>query len=153
MSDSKIDCKQLEQLRDSLETMARNSDDFFEAASREIAARLLAKVIKRTPVGTYPSNSGKVGGTLRRGWTAGTNQAVTSYADSLTVHHFGDTYVIEIINPVEYASYVEFGHRTANGTGWVEGKYMLTLSEQEIRQSAPGILEAKNGYQEQLNDK
>lgn len=143
MSDSKIDCKQLEQLRDSLETMARNSDDFFEATSREIAARLLAKVIKRTPVGTYPSNSGKVGGTLRRGWTAGTNQAVTSYADSLTVHHFGDTYVIEIINPVEYASYVEFGHRTANGTGWVEGKYMLTLSEQEISQSAPGILEAK----------
>ena len=121
MSDSKIDCKQLEQLRDSLEAMARNSDDFFEAASREIAARLLAKVIKRTPVGTYPSNSGKVGGTLRRGWTAGTNQAATSYADSLTVHHFGDTYVIEIINPVEYASYVEFGHRTANGTGWVEG--------------------------------
>ena len=143
MSDSKIDCKQLEQLRDSLEAMARNSDDFFEASSREIAARLLAKVIKRTPVGTYPSNSGKVGGTLRRGWTAGTNQAATSYADSLTVHHFGDTYVIEIINPVEYASYVEFGHRTANGTGWVEGKYMLTLSEQEIRQSAPGILEAK----------
>lgn len=143
MSDSKIDCKQLEQLRDSLEAMARNSDDFFEVASREIAARLLAKVIKRTPVGTYPSNSGKVGGTLRRGWTAGTNQAATSYADSLTVHHFGDTYVIEIINPVEYASYVEFGHRTANGTGWVEGKYMLTLSEQEIRQSAPGILEAK----------
>lgn len=143
MSDSKIDCKQLEQLRDSLEAMARNSDDFFETASREIAARLLAKVIKRTPVGTYPSNSGKVGGTLRRGWTAGTNQAATSYADSLTVHHFGDTYVIEIINPVEYASYVEFGHRTANGTGWVEGKYMLTLSEQEIRQSAPGILEAK----------
>ena len=143
MSDSKIDCKQLEQLRDSLEAMARNSDDFFEDTSREIAARLLAKVIKRTPVGTYPSNSGKVGGTLRRGWTAGTNQAATSYADSLTVHHFGDTYVIEIINPVEYASYVEFGHRTANGTGWVEGKYMLTLSEQEIRQSAPGILEAK----------
>lgn len=143
MSDSKIDCKQLEQLRDSLEAMARNSDDFFEDASREIAARLLAKVIKRTPVGTYPSNSGKVGGTLRRGWTAGTNQAATSYADSLTVHHFGDTYVIEIINPVEYASYVEFGHRTANGTGWVEGKYMLTLSEQEIRQSAPDILESK----------
>lgn len=143
MSDSKIDCKQLEQLRDSLEAMARNSDDFFEVASREIAARLLAKVIKRTPVGTYPSNSGKVGGTLRRGWTAGTNQAATSYADSLTVHHSGDTYVIEIINPVEYASYVEFGHRTSNGTGWVEGKYMLTLSEQEIRQSAPGILEAK----------
>ena len=30
MSDSKIDCKQLEQLRDSLEAMVRNYDDFLD---------------------------------------------------------------------------------------------------------------------------
>ena len=35
MSDSKIDCKQLEQLRDSLEAMARNSDDFFDGNASE----------------------------------------------------------------------------------------------------------------------
>lgn len=59
------------------------------------------------------------------------------------MHHFGDTYVIEVINPVEYASYVEFGHRTAGGNGWVEGRHMLTISEEEIKRDASGILEAK----------
>lgn len=52
-------------------------------------------------------------------------------------------YVIEIINPVEYASYVEFGHRTANHKGWVNGRFMLTISEQEIQQAAPAIIEKK----------
>ena len=61
----------------------------------------------------------------------------------MTVNKVGTDYVIEIINPVEYASYVEFGHRTRNHKGWVEGKFMLTISEDEIRRSAPKILEKK----------
>ena len=118
-------------------------DLFMESCAKELTARLLAKVIKRTPVGQYPKKSGKKGGTLRRGWTAGTNQAANSYAKNLRVNHFGDVYVIEIINPVEYAPYVEFGHRTRGGRGWVEGKFMLTISEQEIQSDAPRILENK----------
>lgn len=51
--------------------------------------------------------------------------------------------VIEIINPVEYASYVEFGHRTANHTGWVPGRFMMTISEQEMQNIAPALLERK----------
>ena len=90
-----------------------------------------------------PSGSGKTGGTLRRGWTAGKGQGAASYAQSLQVHHYGGYYVIEITNPVEYASYVEFGHRTANHSGWVEGKFMLTISEQEVQAAAPGILERR----------
>lgn len=46
-------------------------------------------------------------------------------------------------DPVEYASYVEYGHRTANHTGWVQGQFMLTISEQEIQTIAPQVLEAK----------
>ena len=118
-------------------------DLFIDACAKELAARLLAKVIKRTPVGDYPNTSGKKGGTLRRGWTGGKNSSAVAYADSLTIHHFGDAYVIEIINPVEYASYVEFGHRTANHKGWVNGRFMLTISEQEIQQAAPAIIEKK----------
>lgn len=118
-------------------------DTFIDSCAKELAARLLAKVIKRTPVGDYPSSSGKMGGTLRRGWTAEKNQSAKAYVDSLTVNHFGDAYVIEIINPVEYASYVEFGHRTANHQGWVNGRFMLTISEQEIQTAAPKILERK----------
>ena len=51
--------------------------------------------------------------------------------------------MIEIVNPVEYASYVEFGHRTANHEGWVRGRFMLTISEGEIQDIAPQVLEAK----------
>ena len=51
--------------------------------------------------------------------------------------------VIEIINPVEYASYVEYGHRTRNHTGWVPGKFMMTISVQEIQSIAPDVLENK----------
>lgn len=143
MRDSKIDYRQLEQLKANLEAISKESDAFFEAAAKELAARLLSKVIRRTPVGQYPKGSGKVGGTLMRGWTSGKSQSAAAFANSLPVHHYGDTYVIEVINPVEYASYVEFGHRTAGGNGWVEGRHMLTISEEEIKRDATGILEAK----------
>lgn len=133
-----------EKIKNNLEKLNQEQVDLFiDACVKELAARLLAKVIKRTPVGDYPNSSGKKGGTLRRGWTGGKNSSAVAYADSLTIHHFGDVYVIEIINPVEYASYVEFGHRTANHKGWVNGRFMLTISEQEIQQAAPAIIEKK----------
>lgn len=133
-----------EKIKNNLEKLNQEQVDLFiDACAKELAARLLAKVIKRTPVGDYPNSSGKKGGTLRRGWTGGKNSSAVAYADSLTIHHFGDAYVIEIINPVEYASYVEFGHRTANRKGWVNGRFMLTISEQEIQQAAPAIIEKK----------
>ena len=136
-------------------------DLFIESCAKELAARLLAKVVKRTPVGDYSGDphscvtpngtiyhkgskvQGKKGGTLRRGWTAGKNQAASAYAGNLKVNHYGGVYVIEIVNPVEYASYVEFGHRKRGGEGWTEGHFMLTVSEQEIQAAAPKILEAK----------
>lgn len=134
----------LKDLKRKLEILEKQkAEEFMEACAKELAARLLAKVIKRTPVGQYPSDSGKVGGTLRRGWTAGKNQNAISYAQSLQIQHVGDVYKIVITNPVDYASYVEFGHRTRNHKGWVEGKFMLTISEQEIQTIAPRVLENK----------
>ena len=137
---------------------ANQVNAFIESCAKELAARLLAKVIKRTPVGDYSGGSyscaggkshkgskvpGKVGGTLRRGWTGGKGSAASSYVNDLKVNHVGDTYTIEIINPVEYASYVEFGHRARGGKGWVEGHFMLTISEQEIQANVGKILENK----------
>ena len=139
-----INFRDFERIQNNLEKLNQEQVDLFiDACAKELTARLLAKVIKRTPVGDYPNSSGKKGGTLRRGWTGGKNSSAVAYADSLTIHHFGDAYVIEIINPVEYASYVEFGHRTANHKGWVNGRFMLTISEQEIQQAAPAIIEKK----------
>lgn len=121
----------------------QNPDAFVESCAKELAARLLRLVVKRTPVGRYPKGSGKKGGTLRRGWTGSKQSSSSGYAESLTVNHFCDTYVIEIINPVEYASYVEYGHRTANHKGWVNGKFMMKISEQELERIAPKVLENK----------
>lgn len=138
----KFKVKGLKEFQENLEKV-QDPDAFVEACAKELAARLLAKVIKRTPVGQYPSGSGKSGGTLRRGWTGGKRASASGYAESLTVHHFGNTYVIEIVNPVEYASYVEYGHRTRNHKGWVEGRFMMTISEQELQTITPKVLEAK----------
>lgn len=147
------DYKQLQRLRDSLATLqSMDMDRFCTEVSKELAARLLALVIPRTPVGQYPKSSGKKGGTLRRGWTSKTQADAASrggsndakaYAEALPVRKSGNAYTIEVINPVEYASYVEFGHRTRSGDGWVPGQYFLTLSERDLERLAPGVIERK----------
>ena len=141
----KVNSRELEDFRKNLQKSLSNTqlDLFIESCAKELAARLLAKVIKRTPVGQYPKETGKKGGTLRRGWTGGKSQGATAYAGNLKVHHYGGAYVIEVTNPVEYASYVEFGHRTRGGEGWVKGKFMLSIPEEEIQRNAPKILENK----------
>lgn len=138
----KFNFRELEKFKQGLESMS-DPDAFVESCAKELAARLLAKVIKRTPVGDYPKSSGKKGGTLRRGWTGEKRASASGYVDSLSVNHSGNTYTIEIINPVEYASYVEYGHRTANHKGWVSGMFMMTISEQELQAIAPKVLERK----------
>ena len=141
----KVDVKGLKDFRNNLEKHLGEYQihPFLESCAKELAARLLAKVIKRTPTGEYPKSTGKKGGTLKRGWTGGQSSNATAYANSLRVHTFGGNYVIEVVNPVEYASYVEFGHRTRGGKGWVEGKFMLTISEQEVQRDSVKILEKK----------
>lgn len=139
------DYKQLQQLRNNLAKLqSADMEKFCVDASKELAARLLALVIPRTPVGQYAKASGKKGGTLRRGWTGQQSAGSgTDYARSLEVVKHGTNYTIQVINPVYYASYVEFGHRTAGGKGWVPGQYFLTLSEQELERMAPGVIEKR----------
>ena len=140
----KADFKQLKELHKKFDRLdEKQIVEFYEAAAKELAARLLGLVIPRTPVGDYPSSSGKMGGTLRRGWTSDEDIDFNAYAQSLSVEHRGTSYVIEIINPVDYASYVELGHRTRNHEGWVAGQFMLTISEEELQAATPQILEKK----------
>jgi len=152
----KVYYKQFEELQKQLEKYEKVAKkEFFEACAKELASRLLAKVIKRTPVGVYPDSTGIKGGTLRRGWTAeshrqaqasaafGGDMGVKKFVQDIKITQSGDTYQIEIINPVDYSSYIEFGHRTMDHKGWVEGRSMLKISEQELDAQAPSILEKK----------
>lgn len=152
----KFDATDLKKFQAKLNKLkADQTKAFVEDCARELAARLLAKVIKRTPVGDYSREievvakkdgkkhkkgetykkrvnpSGKHGGTLRRGWSIG------------AISKVGNMISVDVINPVEYASYVEYGHRTRNHKGWVPGRFMLTISEQEIQMIAPNVLAAK----------
>lgn len=126
----RMNVKGLRELQKQLEGM-KDSEELMQDCAKELAKRLMKLAKDRTPVGQYPSGSGKVGGTLRRGWKTG------------EIEKIGNTYRIEVINPVEYASYVEYGHRTRNHAGWVNGRFMMTISANEIEQSAPKILEKK----------
>jgi DNA polymerase IIIc chi subunit len=166
-----------------------DTEQFIASCSKELAARLLAKVIKNTTPRNpkdkqvdfivnlpekavkFTTKDGKLvdfiakaqtkhvkfvakakpGGTLRRGWTSktadeaktGTSKNAYEYAKSLSVTKIGDKYEIEIINPVPYAIYVEYGHRTPNKKGWVPGKFILTKAEFELEKQIPVILEKK----------
>ncbi len=133
--DLKKFAKQLEQIREEREQLCIEVE-------KALAARLLAKVIPRTPTGNYPPGSGKVGGTLKRSWQ------VTDIIKK------GDIYEISIFNPVEYAPYVEYGHRQEVGrfvpaigkrlkNAWVPGRFMLTISEQELQRDAARIIDRK----------
>ena len=140
----KFDPQALKDFQQKLEKLNQGEvDAFLEDCTKELAARLLRMVVKRTPVGQYPKSSGKKGGTLRRGWTGNQRQAAGSYVDNLTIRHEGSNYIIEIVNPVEYASYVEYGHRTADNKGWVDGRFMMTISENDLKTIAPKVLENK----------
>lgn len=86
----------------------------------------------------------------------------------LPIEHHGDQYVITVINGLQYASYVEYGHRQQPGrfipghwegerfiynpdeeggmvlkNAWVEGRFMLTISVQELERMAPALLEKR----------
>ena len=153
-----IDTSELKKLRQSLEK-ARVSDEFCKGLAKELAARLLRKVVNRTPVGDYSDTyefvdagdgkflqeSGKLGGELRRAWLT---------ENTLEVRGNGGVYTITIQNSMFYASYVEYGHRQQPGRyvpainkklkePFTPGKFMLTKSEEEIRKMAPRFVEKK----------
>ncbi|MNC47192.1 hypothetical protein D3C75_962420 [compost metagenome] len=89
----------------------------------EMAYKAVGKIKRRTPVKSRH---------LRDSWQVG------------NVVRKGDGYEVEIFNNVEYAPYVEYGHRTGKDlTQWVEGRFMMTISMKEIERQLPKFMERK----------
>lgn len=131
----KVDLKELEDFQKKIGQFQDTYDRFIEGLAKEITSRLLRKVTKRTPVGEYEAGSGKVGGTLKRGWTAAKK--------NITIRKGIGFYEIEVANPTEYAEYVESGHRTRGKKGWVPGQFFLKLSEEEIQALTPELVQRR----------
>jgi hypothetical protein len=68
-----------------------------------IADYAMRQIVNGTPVKT---------GTLRRAWS----RSDVQYADHAVT--------VKISNDQNYASFVEYGHRTRGGKSWVEGRFM-----------------------------
>ena len=179
---AKVDLRELRRFQAQLRQMAAPAERqrFYEDCLKELAARFLRKVIKRTPVGkgvyevvspsAKPQKGAKGkpavqfkriagGGTLRRAWSA-------LLKDAIHVQKIGNVYQIELVNNTEYASYVEYGHRQTPGRfvpvlgkrlkeSWVEGQFCMTLSAREVEDTAPAILQRKiqRYFEEKFNGK
>ena len=105
---NEIDFSQLEKLQKQMESV-----DYTKAcvsAMNEISQRALKYISNVTKPGHY--KNGKTGGTLKKSWQA----------ERTTVS--GSTVKGGIYTALEYAPYVEFGHRTRLGKG-TSPKYNL----------------------------
>ena len=106
-------------------------DDLFKEALGQMALDFLRKVKDRTPQRT---------GLLKDRWKIG------------AIVKKGDDYMIEVFDDTEYASFVEDGHRQKVGRyvpaigkrlvkPWVEGRFMMKLTADEIEQEMPKYME------------
>lgn len=116
----KVNCEGLKLFEKQLREL--NNFDIYVEIAKELAEILLKYAVDKTPVLT---------GNLKNGWKIS------------QLKKQGNTYTIEVFNDVEYASFVEYGTRKQ------QGKFMLTLSENELKRELKGLVEAR--IQTQLN--
>ena len=104
---------EIQGLNELIKSLDKSSSNYGKEAKKVLNAvglRLKAKVTLKTPVDT---------GVLRKSWkykTISENEGILS-------------------NNVHYAPYIEYGHRTRGGKSFVDGRYMLTKSVQEIEET------------------
>ena len=155
-----VDYRELQELQNRIqEFIDHGADEFFCKCTDEMIMRLYAEVVSNTPTGNYETitytkkdgstktyNEGKHGGTLKRGWEAALEKSATRKE--------GSTYIRVLVNGVEYASYVEYGHRQEPGRfvphigarlkkAWAPGLHFVKKSEQKVQKEAPRILQKK----------
>lgn len=95
-------------------------------ATQKIARVLHQHLLEQTPIDT---------GNLRKMWSAGDNL-------QFTVKRVNNGYIVTLINMAQnqrgeqYGTWVNDGHRTPNGSGWVMGQFFveksITLTEQKL---------------------
>lgn len=111
----------------------RKINKIFMEMAQLLAEKMLQETTKNTPVDT---------GRLKRGWTGEKNQGIKKYISQLPLQKEKDFYEIELLNPVYYGIFVEYGHHTRSGS-WVKGQYFLRISKQHIQSQKKQILAKK----------
>lgn len=123
MSKGRCDFSQLIQLKKQLEQAQNQVPALMEDIAKDIAKEFLQKVIQKTP-------------------TSDTNKLKQDWKCDFNVTRKGGSYVVTIKNENEIASMIEYGHRTENN-GWKNGRFMMTITEQEINARMNSIIQPK----------
>lgn len=134
----------LEELRNRIEALTKEDRDaFFKEATNTLGNAVMGKARELTPVGDYsdrfPPYNNVVGGTLRDSWKM------------TPVEKSGNVYLVKVQNPVEYASYVNYGHKQNVGQfippyrkrakkPFIKGQYMLEKAEMQTNPQAKALL-------------
>lgn len=96
---------------------------------RTFAGELIDKAKEKTPTET---------GTLKRGFTGGSEASGVSYMGSQSITVTGNVYSYKLENNVPYASAVEYGRRTE--TGMLTGHLMLRTAETEMQMNQDTVI-------------
>lgn len=122
-----LNYSQFRKLRDNFSKLSDEYEAWLQSFLLNEANRFMALVKPLTPVDT---------GDLRNHWKIG------------KIFRQGDMLCVEIINPMEYASFVEWGHKQTPGRyvpqigkrlvkDWVEGAHMMQISLDRIYAEMP----------------
>lgn len=117
-----VDISGLKELKKKLESLSGGMREVEEKVCENLGNRVIRAAVKNTPVDT-----GHLKGSYRLSAVYPTQNGCT----------------VTVYNPVEYAQYVEYGHRTKDHKGWVNGRYMLTNATQQVNAKAQQIAEAE----------
>ncbi len=109
-------------LQQQMRRMESDFNQFLRQFLLKQALDALAKTKDNTPVDT---------GLLRASWIVG------------EIRRMDGDLLVDIINPTEYASFVEYGHMTRDRVNWVEGKFMCTLAIDEVAKLIPQRFQAE----------
>lgn len=118
-----FDYSEFQKFRNNFAKLTREFDGWIHRFLLKEGMRFIAEVKPRTPVDT---------GDLRNHWKL----------DGIT--RSGDTLQVWFVNPMQYATHVEYGHAkpykagAAEGSAdWVEGYFMMTVSLEVIQRNMP----------------
>lgn len=118
-----FDYSEFQNYRNKFAKLTREFDSWMHLFLLKEGERFIAEVKPRTPVDT---------GDLRNHWKL----------DGIT--RSGDTLQVWFVNPMTYATHVEYGHAKPYKAGaaegsedWVEGYFMMTVSLEIIQRNMP----------------
>lgn len=127
MSNASTNAAAIDQYRKELRAMLGDIKQIDRKVLTKSVNAGLRDVKRNTPVGKYPAGSGKVGGTLRKGW------------HSTPTLPAGNGVQKGLENNVSYGLYVNDGHRVVNRhgetVGYVEGQHFLERADNVVEKA------------------